>query len=250
MESLKVWGAAGAVALAAATLTPHDVEAALLASPNDNSGPVAVGTEDNDLIDNNTPGFFGAQIFVTDLTRELKFTFRGMEAGFHNAFGFDLDGDGNFFNQTETVFSFSDQKTGLIDGPSFVIDVSSLGLIFDDEAGGYLLPFAFATWEDDEDVDPAVDDPVASAVNGDNPDSDPDVNFFTSFGPSGTWGDGTSTGNRLVMLFDDNGNQDDDNHDDFAVEIAVTPLPAAAWFLITALGGLFGMRWLRGRNEA
>ena len=249
MESLKVWGAAGAVALAAATLTPHDVEAALLASPADNSGPVAVGTEDNDLIDNNTPGLFGAQIFVTDLTRELKFTFRGMEAGFHNAFGFDLDGNGNFFDQSETVFSFSDMKTGLIDGPSFVIDVSSLGLEFDAAAGGYLLPFAFATWEDNP-SDPAVDAPVATAENGNNPDADPDVNFFTSFGPSGTWGELGPTGNRLVLLFDDNGNQDDDNHDDFAVEIAVTPLPAAAWFLITALGGLFGMRWLRGRNEA
>ena len=50
-------------------------------------------------------------------------------------------------------------------------------------------------------------------------------------------------------MFDDNGAGNDDDHDDFAVEIAVTPLPAAAWFLITALTGLFGMRWLRRRNE-
>lgn len=32
---------------------------------------------------------------------------------------------------------------------------------------------------------------------------------------------------------------------------APVPLPAAAWFLITALGGLFGARWLkRGKTEA
>jgi hypothetical protein len=31
---------------------------------------------------------------------------------------------------------------------------------------------------------------------------------------------------------------------------APVPLPAAAWFLITALGGLFGVRWLGGRKAA
>ncbi|MQX35158.1 VPLPA-CTERM sorting domain-containing protein [Roseospira navarrensis] len=29
------------------------------------------------------------------------------------------------------------------------------------------------------------------------------------------------------------------------VKLTVAPLPAAAWFLLTALGGLFGSRWLR-----
>ena len=38
---------------------------------------------------------------------------------------------------------------------------------------------------------------------------------------------------------------------DYAVAgLAVTPLPAAAWFLLTGLGGLAGMRWLRKDRAA
>ncbi|MGP1255123.1 MAG: VPLPA-CTERM sorting domain-containing protein [Kiloniellales bacterium] len=247
MESLKVWGAAGVMALAAAAFTPQSASAALIASGG-NTGAVSPGSATNDLIDDATQGIFGAQILVSDISRSLRFTFRGLEAGFNNAFGFDLNGDNDFFNDSTVFFSedFSN-NTGLIDGPSFVVDLSGLGLT-PDSNGNYLLPFAFATWENTGGG--PGDAPVHTAVNGSNPDPDPDVNFFTSFGPSGTWGEVGPTGNRLVVMFDDNGANDDDNHDDFAVEIAVTPLPAAAWFLITALGGLFGMRWLRARNEA
>ena len=208
MESLKVWGAAGAFALAMAALAPADSQAALLADGGI-AGPVSPGTQTNDLIDDNTEGLFGAQIYLTN------------------------------------------NNTGLIFGTTFVIGTDILSTLeFDDGVGGWLLPFAFATWED---TGAGPDDtPEAIAVNGDNNsnNANSDVNFWTSFGPSGTWGETGETGNRLVLMFDDNGAGDDDNHDDFAVEIAVTPLPAAAWFLITALGGLFGMRWLRGRNEA
>lgn len=39
--------------------------------------------------------------------------------------------------------------------------------------------------------------------------------------------------------------------DGFDVDmVGVTPLPAAAWFMLTALGGLFGSRWLKGRRGA
>lgn len=254
MESLKVWGAAGAFALAMAALAPADSQAALLADGG-TAGAVSPGTQTNDLIDDNTEGLFGAQIYLTNIDRPLEFTFRGLEAGFNNAFGFDADGDGDYFNDLSTVF-FSETEaasnnTGLIFGTTFVIGTDILSTLdFDVGVGGWLLPFAFATWEDTG-AGPG-DTPEAIAVNGENNsnDANSDVNFWTSFGPSGTWGETGETGNRLVLMFDDNGAGDDDNHDDFAVEIAVTPLPAAAWFLITALGGLFGMRWLRGRNEA
>ncbi|WP_162906671.1 VPLPA-CTERM sorting domain-containing protein [Algihabitans albus] len=254
MESLKVWGAAGVMALAAATLTPHDAHAALLADGG-TAGPVATGGATNDLIDDNTVGVFGAQIYITDRSRPLTFTFRGLEAGFRNAFGLDLDGDGDYFNDPSTVL-FSEvvapnNDTGLINGASITVDFSSIPLAFDAGVGGYLLPFAFATWKTVGGPGDPIDggDLAENGSNVTNADGSP-VNFFSSFGPSNTWGDAGPTGNRLVLLFDDNGAGDDDNHDDFAVEIAVTPLPAAAWFLITALSGLFGMRWLRGRNEA
>lgn len=254
MRFLQVWGTAGALALAATTFSPDDARAALLASGG-STGAVATGGASNDLIDDGTQGIFGAQIYVTDLSRPLQFTFRGLEAGFHNAFGFDADGDGDFFNDLSTVF-FSetdapgDNNTGLVNGSSFVLDISNLNLAFDDSVGGYLLPFAFATWKSSGGPGDAID-AGNLAENGNNPVDGPgsDVNFWASFGPSDTWGETGPTGDRLVLMFDDNGAGNDDDHDDFAVEIAVTPLPAAAWFLITALTGLFGMRWLRRRNE-
>lgn len=41
-----------------------------------------------------------------------------------------------------------------------------------------------------------------------------------------------------------------DGFDVNSIGVAPVPLPAAAWFLLTALGGLFGLRWLRDRPEA
>lgn len=254
MRFLQVWGTAGALALAATAFGAGDARAALLASGGA-TGAVASGNASNDLIDDSTQGIFGAQIFVTDLSRPLQFTFRGLEAGFRNAFGFDADGDGDFFNDLSTVFfseteSPGENDTGLVNGSSFVLDISDLNLAFDDSVGGYLLPFAFATWEDSGGPGDEIDGGNL-AENGDNAVNGrgSDVNFWASFGPTGSWGETGPTGDRLVLMFDDNGAGDDDDHDDFAVEIAVTPLPAAAWFLITALTGLFGMRWLRRRNE-
>ncbi|MQX37386.1 hypothetical protein [Roseospira navarrensis] len=43
---------------------------------------------------------------------------------------------------------------------------------------------------------------------------------------------------------------DDRGVGDYAVAGIVTPLPAAVWFMVTALGGLFGTRWLRGARTA
>jgi len=53
---------------------------------------------------------------------------------------------------------------------------------------------------------------------------------------------------RWLALVDTSGNNSEDGFD--VDHIAVTPLPAAAWFMLTAIGGLFGSRWLKGRRGA
>ncbi|WP_299436707.1 VPLPA-CTERM sorting domain-containing protein [uncultured Rhodospira sp.] len=52
---------------------------------------------------------------------------------------------------------------------------------------------------------------------------------------------------RFLALVDTSDKQQDGFDVDY---IAVAPLPAAAWFLLTAIGGLFGGRWLKGRKGA
>ncbi|MQX36414.1 VPLPA-CTERM sorting domain-containing protein [Roseospira navarrensis] len=52
---------------------------------------------------------------------------------------------------------------------------------------------------------------------------------------------------RYIALLDTSTKQVDGFDVDY---IAVTPLPAAAWFMLTALGGLVGGRWLRKGRAA
>lgn len=52
---------------------------------------------------------------------------------------------------------------------------------------------------------------------------------------------------RFLALVDTSTKQQDGFDVDY-IAVNPVPLPAAAWFLLTAIGGLFGGRWLKGRK--
>ncbi|WP_299436170.1 VPLPA-CTERM sorting domain-containing protein [uncultured Rhodospira sp.] len=59
---------------------------------------------------------------------------------------------------------------------------------------------------------------------------------------------GTAFTHLVLVDTTDSGSNSFDGFD--VDQVGVTPLPAAAWFMLTALGGLFGSRWLKGRRGA
>ncbi|MEO8244978.1 MAG: VPLPA-CTERM sorting domain-containing protein, partial [bacterium] len=84
---------------------------------------------------------------------------------------------------------------------------------------------------------------VSNGSNG-SPGSNAPPNFFLSFDGIDAY---ATSGNSVVLWFDDNGSPDD-NHDDMAIRISITgngsgtlstvPVPAAGFLLFGALGGL------------
>lgn len=172
-------------------------------------------------------GWYGATIFLSAGPggADLEFTYLGSEAGYNNSFWFNgiklfqTGGNQNIFNAaglaTQTV-------TGVASG---------------------MLNFFFQS-------------PLGTAVNGANPDDglglgDVGPNFFVSFDN----GETSTSGTSLVLWFDDNGANSDDNHDDMAIRITITngvasvPVPAALPLMLVGLGGL-GLMRLRRKKSA
>jgi hypothetical protein len=157
-------------------------------------------------------GWYGADLHLFGGPADVTVTFLGREAEFDNMFlwdGVPIFSNSSFGNDVFSNAGFASQTFLNVDSG--------------------LLPFSFST-------------PNGDAVNGSNPDNvDPGTpNFFASwdndenglFGPS------------LVMWLDD-ANEVDDNHDDMAIRISVSsgnigiiPLPASVFMLLAALGGL------------
>ncbi|KAA5605254.1 hypothetical protein F1188_11835 [Roseospira marina] len=90
------------------------------------------------------------------------------------------------------------------------------------------------------------DDDWTISVNGTTVNSQSDPFYFSNYF-SNIWAD-TFT----VSAFRDGllGLNADDSFTIQSFGASVVPLPAAAWFLLTAVGGLFGGRWLRGSRGA
>jgi hypothetical protein len=167
-------------------------------------------------------GYFGAQVNLVGSSPVLV-EFLGYEAGYQNTFtlgaaGFSTETDDPTPGNNQEIFAAPPSYwTGPLSG--------LLAFVFGTSGGGT----------------------PASVANGSNPtdasDGPTNVNFFASI-----VGAPTATGGRSVMLFfDDNGANNDDNHDDMAVRLSVLPVPASLPLL---LGGLCGLGFISRRRRA
>jgi hypothetical protein len=190
-------------------------------------GTIPQGSQTNEGIDDvygagttSRGGWYGAVLYLLAGAEgaDLTFTYLGSEAGYNNEFWFGgvklFETGGN-----QNCFTLGCQATTIIS----------------DVASG-LLDFYFTS-------------PEGVAANGSNPDDglgnvDVGPNFFVSFDN----GEHSTGGTSLVLWFDDNGANNDDNHDDMAIRISIAngvaevPVPAAGFLLIGALGGLAALR--------
>lgn len=190
-------------------------------------GQIPGGTATNDALSplglsDPLDGYFGAQLYLIAGPggATLTATRMGAEAGNTNSFTMTGTttgvqtltdaGGGNFFNPA---------------GIDSITDTFSAGLI----------DFLFTTSAG-----------PTSVANGSNPDNttptpSPGINFFVSFvqDPLAT------SGQAVWLFFDDDGANNDDNHDDLVIKLAIeggsisiVPLPAAGFLLLGGLGGL------------
>ena len=165
-------------------------------------------------------GYYGSTVTLTE-NALVTFTFLGFEAGYDNDFN---------LNGTE-LFSTEDYPSNMVTGISDSITVSLT-------AG--LLGFSFD-----------INNDSGMVVNGFNPNDsyhDGDINFFVSFD-----GDATAiSGNSLVLFLDDSGAGPDDNHDDFAVRMSVTPVPEPSTMLLFGVGlvgfGVFRKKFKKAQS--
>jgi hypothetical protein len=162
-------------------------------------------------------GYYGAALYLLAGINgaNLTFTYLGNEAGYPNEF---------WFQGTKLFTAGADGFNAA--GPTTVINNVASGL----------LDFFFRS-------------PEGDAANGSNPDDGLGMgnvgpNFFVSFDN----GELSTSGTSLVLWFDDNGANNDDNHDDMAIRVSIAngvaavPVPAAGFLLIGALGGLAALR--------
>lgn len=175
-------------------------------------------------------GWYGAALSLVAGSggANLTFTFLGSEAGYNNSFWF------------RGIKLF---ETGGNTNPGGIFNAAGIATTTINSVASGLLDFYFMS-------------PLGTAVNGSNPDDGLGLgnvgpNFFISFDGDPTSSGGTS----LVLWFDDNGADNDDNHDDMAIRISITngvasvPVPAALPLMLVGLGGL-GLMRLRRKKSA
>lgn len=217
MKALKTMAAMAATAGALA-LANVPAEAATFSLSGGLAGTIPDASQTNEVLGglglgNSLAGFFGAQV-VLDGSSPVLVEFLGYEAGYRNIFA--LDG-GTFSTETDDPTP-GDDKEIFATPPSYVT-----GTLSD------LLAFVFST---------SGEGVPSSVANGANPmdagEGPTGVNFFASIvgAPHAT------SGRSVMLFFDDNGADNDDNHDDMVVRLSVVPVPASLPLLIGALSGL------------
>lgn len=228
MQSFRIMAAAAALATAVA-FADAPAQAATFNVAGGTTGAIPDANQTNEVVAGlglGAPlaGFFGAQINLAGSARVLV-EFLGYEAAYQNRF--TLAG-GGFYTETDDSTPGNNKEIFTVP-PSYLTDTLSglLAFVFSTSGGGT----------------------PASVANGGNPtdagDGPTDVNFFASI-----VGDPTATSGRSVMLFfDDNGANNDDNHDDMVVRLSVAPVPVPA-SLPLLLGALSGLAFISRRKRA
>ena len=217
MKSVKLMVAAGTIAGAiAAAGVP--AQAATFTLTGGTAGSIPDANQTNEVLGglgfgNSLAGFFGATLGLTGSSK-LLVEFLGYEAGYQNTFNF-------------AGGSFSTEVDDPTPGDNLQIFSTPPSFTTSDLAG--LLDFVFAT---------SGGGTPSSVANGANPmdagDGPTGVNFFASIVGAAQ----STSGNSVLLFFDDNGRDNDDNHDDMVVRLSVVPLPASLPLLIGALSGL------------
>ena len=226
MQTFRMMAAAAAIAGATA-IAGAPAQAAIFDFVDGTAGAIPDAHQTNEVVAGlglGAPlaGFFGAQINLVGSSPVLV-EFLGYEAGYRNTF--TLGGDG-FYTETDDPTP-GNNKEIFATPPSYWTGPLSglLAFVFSTSGGGT----------------------PASVANGSNPtdasEGPTNVNFFASI-----VGAPTATSGRSVMLFfDDNGADNDDNHDDMVVRLSVVPLPASLPLL---LGALCGVGFISRRKRA
>ncbi len=188
-------------------------------------------------LSNNPPASANFVYGALELTQASKitFTYLGKEAGFSNAFQIDT-GSG-----WTTLIS----KPGT---PSLDTTTQGLGT-YQFSAG--IIPFRF--------VSNGGSNIATNGGTGVGLGYTSQASIFVTFLDAATnkplanqaKGPGNVVANLFDVFYDDSGANNDDNHDDFAIRFAVTPVPvpAALPILAAALAG-FGFAGYRSRRDA
>lgn len=186
-------------------------------------------------------GFYGSKITL-DVGATVRVSYIGFEAAFENKFSMGggsilTDGDSKDTDGTTTIGTADPGNTNK-ETPAGWGEIFGYDVVVG--AGGDLV-FSFAT-------SGGGGVPAGSVANGSNPDDAlgaAGMNFFATFGT-----DKMRAGEDLFLFFDDEGAGDDDNHDDLVIRLSVAkepggpviPLPASAFLMLGALGGLGALR--------
>lgn len=206
--------AAGAVQAASLKLVDGGVAGGFAA------GVIPGGTAGNELLGplglpNPLGGFFGSAVELVG-SGKITVEFFGWEAGFKNDFNFG------------GVELFTTNGVGGVN-VGFPIGTFTSGLLAG--GGGTLLDFSFDVTNGGS--------PTNTIVNG-SENTGGIRDFFASVdgAPAATMG------SAVWLFLDDGGSKADDNHDDMAIRLSVTPVPvpAAGFLLLAGLGGLAAMK--------
>lgn len=174
---------------------------ALGAAPAQAAPIAGVSGPNNNIIGNDLPGWYNANLYLIGGPATLTFEYIGKEAGWLNEFWFGAGDD-----PLAKLFDTNDN-------PATVANVVVAAV------PGGLLNFQFRTNQGSGSADTIV-------ANADNVDRTVGPNFFISFQTpgKGPYGSPFSGGQFAYLAFDDFGpaNLLDDNHDDMVVKVSIT----------------------------
>lgn len=182
-------------------------------------GTIPVGTAANDglttIYGSNAPrgGYFNGNLYLTG-TANIQITYLGSEAGFNNVFKW---AGSNLFSTGGSSNIFN--NAGVVASQTF------------NNVIGGLLNFAFLA------------NGTGVNANGSNAVGNP--NFFVSFDANPV----NTSGQSLVLWFDDKGAGADRDYDDMAIRLEIVggtvstvPVPAAGLLLLGGLGALGALK--------